>query len=270
MAFVKTWDETVPADTESVGAGAGRIRDEKEAVRERLAIDHNFKATEGADANIGKHKQVELIEKADDPSNPTAGIVIYDKSGKLYLRKKTGAAVEMIDETAQTINGVKTFASTPIIPAAAPTKDADVANKKYVDDSIAGAVLSPQVHQVTGTSNISTASASYVDMADMVYTDNFAEGKIFVMFVGFILNKTSEGAANPGIRILIDDVQKAEIITTAYGNGCGNNNVLVYSGSVTAGSHTIKVQWKKAGGHTLYHDGSTKGARVLTVMRGFI
>jgi hypothetical protein len=137
MAFVKTWDETVPADTESVGAGAGRIRDEKEAVRERLAIDHNFKATEGADANIGKHKQVELIEKADDPSNPTAGIVIYDKSGKLYLRKKTGAAVEMIDETAQTINGVKTFASTPIIPAAAPTTDADVANKKYVDDQIA-------------------------------------------------------------------------------------------------------------------------------------
>jgi hypothetical protein len=37
----------------------------------------------------------------------------------------------------QAVTGVKTFSTTPRVPAAAPTLDAETANKKYVDDQIA-------------------------------------------------------------------------------------------------------------------------------------
>ena len=134
MAFINEWDETTPANTESVNAGASRMRALKVSMRERLAIDHNFKADETDDSDIGKHSQVELIEKAEDLDAPTAGTVLYDKSGNVYMRKKTGNPIQLVDETAQTIAGVKTFSSIPVLPNSDPETDNQAARKKYVDD----------------------------------------------------------------------------------------------------------------------------------------
>lgn len=139
MAITTDWDETTPENAESVGAGALRIRAFKEAIRERLGIDHNFKEDETDDDDIGKHSQVELIEKEADPSNPTAGTVLYDKGGKVYMLKKTGDPIQLVDETEQDISGDKTFKgdvefeNIPTLPASDPTAANEATRKQYVD-----------------------------------------------------------------------------------------------------------------------------------------
>lgn len=53
MAFTHTWNaafESAPADTENVSQGAGRIRDLKAAISERMAVAHSW----AGDANDGK------------------------------------------------------------------------------------------------------------------------------------------------------------------------------------------------------------------------
>lgn len=68
------------------------------------------------------------IGKGDDGSgNATAVVPLAG----------TGAFVDKT--TNQTIGGVKTFSSSPVVPA--PTTDLQAATKKYVDDSVAGAAV---------------------------------------------------------------------------------------------------------------------------------
>jgi len=68
------------------------------------------------------------IGKGDDGSgNATAVVPLAG----------TGAFVDKA--TSQTIDGVKTFSSSPVVPA--PTTDLQAATKKYVDDTVAGAAV---------------------------------------------------------------------------------------------------------------------------------
>ena len=88
--------------------------------------------------------------------------------------------------TDQSVGGVKTFGSTPVLPIAAPTLDTQAANKKYVDDSFTTkAVLLTTDQNVTGvktfssfpvtptaapTTNYQVANKKYVD--DAITNDN--------------------------------------------------------------------------------------------------
>lgn len=72
MAFSYVWDVTTPADSEDINLGAGRIRDGKSAIQERVAVDHSFLG----DANDGLHKHSEYIPQgAVTPVNATDGVV---------------------------------------------------------------------------------------------------------------------------------------------------------------------------------------------------
>lgn len=64
-SFTNSWDEDAPAGSDNPRSGDDEIRDFKFAIRERLAVDHYFLASEAADAKIGYHKNVRLIEAAD-------------------------------------------------------------------------------------------------------------------------------------------------------------------------------------------------------------
>ena len=64
MAFIKTWDEAAPVGTDYIRSGDDEIRDFKYAIRERLAVDHKFLATESG-TDVGYHKWMTLIEVAD-------------------------------------------------------------------------------------------------------------------------------------------------------------------------------------------------------------
>ncbi|KKM64130.1 hypothetical protein LCGC14_1504460 [marine sediment metagenome] len=86
MAFSRTWNaayEAQPADTESISLGAGRIRDLKTDVQERLEIDH-FHA---GDAQDGEHKKLTLGAPISTPANVANKAFLYGKDvgGKIEL-----------------------------------------------------------------------------------------------------------------------------------------------------------------------------------------
>lgn len=62
MAFDKEWNENVPEGTELIALGDDRIRDFKYAIRERLAVEHNFFANE-AGQTVGIHKNGSIKEQ---------------------------------------------------------------------------------------------------------------------------------------------------------------------------------------------------------------
>ena len=66
--MAETWDESKPAGSRSPALGDDDIREFKRAVRERLAEEHDFEATEdpafgAASSTIGKHKFVTLVQR---------------------------------------------------------------------------------------------------------------------------------------------------------------------------------------------------------------
>lgn len=67
--------ETQPADNELERLGAGRIRDLKVAVRQRLDVDHSWVG----DGNDGKHQQVQLRVSALDPTLDATDGCLYAK-----------------------------------------------------------------------------------------------------------------------------------------------------------------------------------------------
>lgn len=56
MDFIQTWNEHIPAGTDSVSYGDDSIRNLKFAIRERLAREHCFYASEAGRTDVGKHK----------------------------------------------------------------------------------------------------------------------------------------------------------------------------------------------------------------------
>jgi len=296
MSFTKTWNETIPPNTEAVGQGGERIRDFKTAIRERLAIDHNFKSDETGDDDIGKHNQVSLLVQSSEPSAPSSGMLLYVYNGNLYVKKTSGSPValspmdgsnisdnsiagsklqigavgtnQMADNSISTnkiqdnaitkpkiatLNGVLQYTDTHTI-----SNDTDIPHKKYVDDKVSGS--GNYIYTAVGTTDISTSSTSYVDMSDMSITQTFSEGTIFINFDATF---TRVSDTYIYIRVLIDntEVKKSVHYTEYYEHHC-----ISYSGSITAGSHTIKIQWCKSG-NTIYQNGSTY-KRILTVITG--
>jgi hypothetical protein len=152
IVHTKLWDESVPAGSRAKSLGDDDIRDFKLAESERQAIDHKRYTDESGHTDVGTHKKITLTEIQG--AKPTK----YDNCGYLYL-KDVSAVVELFweDESGnekqlttggalnisateavlltgdQTVAGIKTFSSSPIVPT--PTTDYQACTKKYFDDN---------------------------------------------------------------------------------------------------------------------------------------
>lgn len=76
MAFSIVWDaaeETTPANSDKIRLGAGKIRDSKVNIRERLQIDHEF-STLSSGTDSGFHKRVTLLKTSI--AEPASGYVV--------------------------------------------------------------------------------------------------------------------------------------------------------------------------------------------------
>lgn len=80
MAFIKTWDESVPAGSRAANLGDDDIRDFKYAIRERMAVEHYLLATEGGDSKIGYHKKLTMIDQVADLLGVAGALVFYGKT----------------------------------------------------------------------------------------------------------------------------------------------------------------------------------------------
>lgn len=104
-------------------------------------------------------------------NDPVGDIVNWEKESSKFVDLATN----------QTIEGIKTFSSFPITPSSSPATDYQVANKKYVDDSIAsigGANLSTdnflhiQDQKTSGTNGGQGVSGEQTRILNTIITNN--------------------------------------------------------------------------------------------------
>ena len=76
-----------------------------------------------------------VVESVDSPT--TGNLSKVDADGQLVDSGVAYNNLALLTGT-QTIAGVKTFSSFPVTPSSAPSTDYQSANKKYVDDEVAG------------------------------------------------------------------------------------------------------------------------------------
>lgn len=114
--------------------------------------------------------------------------------------------------------------------------------------------------QATGTSDISTSSTTYVDMDDMEIKF-ISNGRP----VRIIFNATLQYDHESWVAIVVDGTTKMK---TMHGLGTANNtpHPCIYVEALSAGTHTIKIQWKQSTTGVTYQYGTTKDSpRVLIV-----
>jgi hypothetical protein len=95
MPFAFTWDATFltqPDDSEDAKLGAGRIRDLKSAIKERLEIDHSWAGT----ADDGLHLKVGLMERGSDPATVA-------NLGSIYTKDVAGVTEAFYRDSAGTV-----------------------------------------------------------------------------------------------------------------------------------------------------------------------
>lgn len=89
------WDGTKPGDTDIVSQFPANERAARAAVQTNFAVNHY----DTNDANVGKHKTINLLDAGADPSAVAGQGNIYSKSvsarSELFWRDSTGAAVQI-------------------------------------------------------------------------------------------------------------------------------------------------------------------------------
>lgn len=125
--------------------------------------------------------------------------------------------------------------------------------------NVKDASSNPNIVKVEGATDITTTSGSFVDMDDMELKFYTTGRPIKINWSGDIRNAPNGGVIN--IIILIDDSEVRRMVREDYDDR-SSQYYFMYYGVLTAGTHTIKVQWNQNYG-TTYQYGATKSKRVL-------
>ena len=145
--FSKTYDIATPAGSDSPTEADDRMRETKAAVQERLAVEHRFAltGTEVSAADTGEHTDITTDSIVNAGTMTNAGTL--DVAGDLAVNtnkfKVTAASgntlvAGTLDVAgAAEVTGVATLGDASLLKtSAAPSTDAMIANKKYVDDQL--------------------------------------------------------------------------------------------------------------------------------------
>jgi len=218
MAFSRTWNaayEAQPADTENISLGAGRIRDIKTDVQERLEVDH-FHA---GDAQDGEHKKLTLGAPIATPANVANKGFLYGKDvgGKIELHWEDEDGNEIALTAAGSINAFPATTSILFYQSAAPagwTKD------------VAGALNNTALRLVTSTAWVGGAAGA------TPFSTVFGSGKVtasHVLSVAEMPSHTHPAASgsfitnNPGSGVYVGDSGgDAQANTGSTGGGSGH------------------------------------------------
>ncbi len=114
-----------------------------------------------------------------------------------------GGKGAFVDKTsAQTVAGVKTFSDFPVTPSSAPTSDYEVANKKYVDDSVTNAGGGDMLKSVYDPNSVE---------ADAFDADNHTDGTTNKVFTA------TEKTKLAGIEASADVTDAGNVGSTIHG-----------------------------------------------------
>lgn len=133
--------------------------------------------------------------------------------------------------------------------------------------SITPALLTKGIVQFAtaqGTSDITTTSASFVDMTDMGVTITTGANTVLALFTAPM--SASTNSTFQIIQLIEDAASKMIMTDTAIWSSVDYpcSTVLTALFTTTAASHTYKIQWKTSGG-TYRQSGATYGPRNLTI-----
>lgn len=137
----------------------------------------------------------------------------------------------------------------------------------YADTAvnISGSGMSPQTYIATASDNVSTTSTSYTDIAGMSLSIETGANPVLILFDASFVHSSTAGQYFQ-VAIVIDGVVKCAHIFENDGNSREMPYSIHWLENLSAGPHTIKMQWKVSAG-TLYHWGATNNrVRKLTVI----
>jgi len=276
-------DETSPPGGQAISLGDDRIREFKKQTREIIAVDH-YMLSSGQGITWGQHKQVTLQEQADLGTGAVSatilgsqtitgkGELVYTDEDDNDIQITSGGALvagQLANDTyflaidnagTSTVNVLKVNTSDTITfgvvatladaslmaTSAAPTTDAMIANKKYVDDTSAsqpsgmivlyGAAAAPsgwllcqgQAVNRTTYANLFTAIATTYGVGDGSTTFNLPDFQdTFPVGKGstFTLGDQGDGEAGTlqgtGDDITMESESKAQTANAEGGSGPG-------------------------------------------------
>jgi len=228
MSLTRAWQEEFPDDDNFGYELDDYQRQIRKDVRERLAVQHQAYLDETGHTDVGEHKPGEctvsyigLKSAFPVPATTTKGCIAIatDEANQQYYW--TGTAWAEVQDVVlmtgdQTIAGAKTFSNIATLAdeslmasSAAPTTDAMIANKKYVDDSIPAA-FDPSPY-IGGESceipngfivKMGTANSTLDTEETFTFADAFPTGCVACVTIGkqsgmqSVLPVTSVSAAN--------------------------------------------------------------------------
>ena len=180
------------------------------------------------------------------------GILLFSAPfvfGSSYTRQKTWSAAEIL--TAADLNAEFDAIKTSVDD-----------NNTRITTLEAASTGVGNIYEAVGTTDISTTSSTFVDMTDMTVTQTTAAGDAIIMWQGTL--SLTAGASSGWVRFDLDGSPTNDTFIQVTGDGAnapGKSVTLIDKVTLTAASHTVKVQWRTNG--TLQQTGSTNGERVL-------
>jgi len=109
MAFGDTFNVATPAGDEDPTLGDNRIRELKDALQERLVVDHVFaKSGDTVDGtDTGKHSQITLDASVDEPTPDSGDAILYPQTVSAVLElwfKQNGGTARQLTANGGLIN----------------------------------------------------------------------------------------------------------------------------------------------------------------------
>jgi len=238
MAFTKNWDESKPAGGDNISRGDDEIRDFKTAIRERLAVEHQFYSDETGKTDVGEHStgsaRIYSGLDADKPTSPKLNQVYYaTDTYKLYVCKEAGSWTEI---TAQfSVNNAN---------------NADKVDNKDASDFFQKAETG-EINALTEKTTLSDNDIVLIEDSE----DSYAKKKVKKSSLTPIISEItiSSNCDYVDFTGLDSDIDGGYILESAIVNNSGATCYysLYVNGDTTAGNYSYQ---------RLYADGTTIGA----------
>jgi hypothetical protein len=188
----------------------------------------------------------------DSSGTAAASPVAPSYAGKLVLAEVTLASTST-NITSSMIEDVRDFTNMSYDPDG-DTIEVDSNGKLSVTSSVIG-----QASQAIGTTNISTSSSAFADMDNMTISLTTTGGDVLLMF-----NASFRGTG-VGLRFSLDNSSYYGSVRSDLPSNYRPVGIHWLLTSLSAGSHTFKVQWERTLSGTQYQDGATY-SRVFTAI----
>lgn len=174
--------------------------------------------------NSGSYAAIAITGTAGGGGHETGTMVVYDESDFLGV----------FEEMRFVGDGVDAYNSGSYVAVSIPSGGGGGGGT--------GSVSLIQHQFVEGTSDITLGAAAWTDMADMEITGTFEGGLVEIMFSAGAGNTSNQGVTRYRIEIDGAQVGQSTKVRTPV-SSVGPSVSLLHTDILSAGPHTIKVQW---------------------------